>query len=70
MAAAMGYALVQPAVTALAVFAALGLGLAAPFVLVSFTPALLRRLPRPGAWMETLQRLLAFPMYATAGWLV
>jgi thiol:disulfide interchange protein DsbD len=70
MAAAMGYALVQPAVTALAIFAALGLGLAAPFVLVSFTPALLRRLPRPGPWMETLQRLLAFPMYAAAGWLV
>ena len=70
MAAAIGYAVVQPAVVALAVFAALGLGLAAPFVLVSFTPALLRRLPRPGAWMETLQRLLAFPMYAAAGWLV
>ncbi|HEX8569885.1 MAG TPA: protein-disulfide reductase DsbD domain-containing protein [Caulobacteraceae bacterium] len=70
MAAAMGYALVQPAPAALAIFAALGLGLAAPFVLVSFTPGLLRRLPRPGPWMETLQRLLAFPMYATAAWLV
>jgi thiol:disulfide interchange protein DsbD len=70
MAAAMGYAVVQPAIPALAIFAALGLGLAAPFVLVSFTPALLRRLPRPGPWMETLQRLLAFPMYATAAWLV
>jgi thiol:disulfide interchange protein len=69
MAAAMGYALVQPPAVALAVFAALALGLAAPFVLVSFTPALLRRLPRPGAWMETLQRFLAFPMYATAAWL-
>jgi len=69
MAAAMGYAVVQPAAVALSVFAALGLGLAAPFVLASFTPALLRRLPRPGAWMETLQRLLAFPMYATAAWL-
>jgi thiol:disulfide interchange protein DsbD len=70
MAAAMGYALVQPPAVALAIFAALGLGLAAPFVLVSFTPALLRRLPRPGPWMETLQRLLAFPMYAAAAWLV
>ncbi|HYF22578.1 MAG TPA: protein-disulfide reductase DsbD domain-containing protein [Caulobacteraceae bacterium] len=69
MAAAMGYAVVQPTAVALSVFAALGLGLAAPFVLVSFTPTLLRRLPRPGAWMETLQRLLAFPMYATAAWL-
>jgi thiol:disulfide interchange protein DsbD len=69
MAAAMGYALVQPTIPALAVFAALGLGLAAPFVLVSFTPALLRRLPRPGQWMETLQRLLAFPMYGATAWL-
>ena len=70
MAAAMGYAVVQPSAVALAVFAALGLGLAAPFVLVSFTPALLRRLPRPGPWMETLQRLLAFPMYGAAAWLM
>jgi thiol:disulfide interchange protein DsbD len=70
MAAAIGYAVVQPPAVALAIFAALGLGLAAPFVLVSFTPALLRRLPRPGPWMETLQRLLAFPMYAAAAWLV
>ena len=52
MAAALGYALVQPAAAALAIFLALGLGLAAPFVLVSFTPALLRRLPRPGPWMR------------------
>jgi len=70
MAAAIGYAVVQPPAVALAVFAALGLGLAAPFVLVSFTPALLRRLPRPGPWMETLQRALAFPMYGAAGWLM
>lgn len=69
MATAMGYAVVQPPAVALAVFLALGLGLAAPFVLVSFTPALLRRLPRPGPWMKTLQRLLAFPMYAAAAWL-
>ncbi len=69
MAAAMGYAVVQPPAVALAVFLALGLGLAAPFVLVSFTPALLRCLPRPGPWMETLQRFLAFPMYAAAAWL-
>ncbi len=69
MAAAMGYAVVQPPAVALAVFLALGLGMAAPFLLISFTPALLRRLPRPGPWMETLQRLLAFPMYAAAGWL-
>jgi thiol:disulfide interchange protein len=52
------------------VFLGLGLGFAAPFVAVAFIPGLLRRLPRPGAWMDTLRHLLAFPMYATAAWLV
>ena len=68
MAPAIGWALVQPPVVALAVFLALGLGLAAPFTLIAFTPALSRRLPRPGAWMEGLRKLLAFPMYAAAAW--
>ena len=54
----------------LMVFAALGLGFAAPFTLLTFSPGLLRRLPRPGAWMETLKKALAFPMYAAAAWLV
>jgi thiol:disulfide interchange protein len=66
----LGYALVQPAWTALAVFSALGAGLAAPYVLLSSAPALLRWLPRPGAWMESLRRALAFPLYATVVWLV
>ncbi len=70
MASAMGYALTQSAGASLLVFAALGLGLAAPFVILSFAPALLRRLPRPGAWMETLRRVLAFPMYGAVAWLV
>lgn len=70
MASAMGYALTQSAAVSLLVFAALGLGLAAPFVALSFAPALLRRLPRPGPWMETLRRVLAFPMYAAVAWLV
>src|SRR6185369_779342 len=55
MGTALGYALVQPTVIALAVFTALALGLAAPYVALTFVPALGRRLPRPGRWMETLQ---------------
>ena len=69
MAFALGAALTLPAAAALAVFAALGLGFALPFLAVSLSPALLRRLPRPGPWMLTLQRVLALPMYATALWL-
>lgn len=70
MGTALGYALVQPPAVALAVFTALGLGLAAPYVAVTFVPALGRRLPRPGRWMETLEQLLAFPLLATVVWLV
>ena len=69
MGPALGYAITQPAALALLVFATLGLGLAAPLVLLSFAPALARRLPRPGAWMETLKQVLAFPMYLAALWL-
>jgi thiol:disulfide interchange protein DsbD len=70
MATALGFALTQSAPAALLVFLGLGLGFAAPFVAVAFIPGLLRRLPRPGAWMETLRHILAFPMYATAAWLL
>ena len=63
---ALGAALVLPAWAALAVFAGLGLGLALPFLLLGFVPALRRRLPRPGAWMERFQRILSVPMFATA----
>jgi thiol:disulfide interchange protein DsbD len=70
MATALGFALVQPPPVTLAVFAALGLGLALPFLLVSLVPALARRLPRPGPWMVRLRQGLAFPMYASAAWLV
>ena len=69
MAGALGYALTQPAAVALSVFAALGLGFAAPFVTVAFAPGVLRRLPRPGAWMDILKKGLAFPMYGAALWL-
>ncbi|MCC2975725.1 thioredoxin family protein [Sphingomonas sp. PL-96] len=64
--AAMGAALVLPTLAALAIFAGLGLGLALPFLLLGFVPALRRRLPRPGAWMARLQRILSVPMFATA----
>ncbi|MGX7705860.1 protein-disulfide reductase DsbD family protein [Methylobacterium sp. Gmos1] len=69
MGAAVGYGLTQGALVALSVFAALGFGLALPFALLAAWPALLRRLPRPGAWMETLKGLLAFPLYLTVAWL-
>ena len=70
MAAALGYALTQSAVTALAIFVALGVGFALPFVLIGLVPALLRVLPKPGAWMLTFKQLLAFPMYGAAAWLL
>ncbi|HEX8191701.1 MAG TPA: thioredoxin family protein [Allosphingosinicella sp.] len=66
MGAALGAALVLPTLAALAVFAGLGLGLALPFLLLGFVPALRRRLPKPGAWMERFQRILSIPMFATA----
>ncbi|MBL0948061.1 MAG: thioredoxin family protein [Brevundimonas sp.] len=69
MAAALGAALIMPWGAALIVFLMLGLGLALPFVVVAFSPALLARLPRPGPWMDRMKGLLAFPMYATALWL-
>jgi thiol:disulfide interchange protein len=70
MGPALGYALTQPPAVALGVFVALGLGFAAPFTLLAFSPTLLRRLPRPGVWMDTFKHILAFPMYAAAAWLV
>jgi thiol:disulfide interchange protein len=69
MGAALGAALVLPAAAALAVFAGLGLGLALPFLALGFVPALRRRLPKPGPWMNRLRRILAVPMALTALWL-
>jgi thiol:disulfide interchange protein DsbD len=68
--AALSYAFTAPTPLALLVFAVLGLGLALPFLLIGFVPALASRLPRPGAWMETFKQVLAFPMYFTAVWLL
>jgi thiol:disulfide interchange protein DsbD len=70
MATALGFALTQSAPAALLVFVGLGLGFAAPFVTVTFIPALMRLFPRPGVWMDTLKNLLAFPMYGAAAWLL
>jgi thiol:disulfide interchange protein/DsbC/DsbD-like thiol-disulfide interchange protein len=69
MGAALGAALTWPAVQSLAVFAALGLGVAAPYLLASAVPAIGRWLPRPGRWMQTFKVALAFPMFATVIWL-
>ena len=69
MAGALGYALVQPAAVALAIFLLLGLGLAFPYLLLSCLPAVGKFLPRPGPWMATFRNVLAFPMFATAVWL-
>ncbi len=70
MGTALGWALVQPTASALAVFAALGVGLAAPMLVLGFAPALARALPRPGPWMEGFRQLLAFPLYLTVVWLL
>lgn len=70
MGASLGFAVGLPALQALLIFAAIGLGLALPYLVASFVPAFARALPRPGAWMDTFRHLLAFPMFATVAWLV
>jgi thiol:disulfide interchange protein len=70
MAAAVGAALTQSPVVALVIFASLGVGLSLPYLLLSFAPWTRRALPKPGAWMETLKQVFAFPMYASAAWLL
>jgi thiol:disulfide interchange protein DsbD len=70
MAAAVGAALTQSPLVALGIFAALGAGLALPYLLLSVAPWMRRALPKPGAWMDTLKQVFAFPMYASAAWLL
>ena len=70
MGAALGVALGAEPLVMVAILFALGIGFAAPFVAVTLIPGIARLLPRPGAWMERLKQALAFPMYATAAWLV
>jgi len=69
MGAAIGFALAQSAGVTFAVFTALGLGLAAPYLALSFQPAWTKVLPRPGAWMEILKQLTAVPLFGTVVWL-
>ncbi len=70
MGPALAYAFTAPPLQAMLVFLMLGLGLALPFLLIGFVPALARRLPKPGAWMETFKQVMAYPMYLTAIWLL
>ena len=70
MGASLGLAVGLPAVQALLVFGAIGVGMATPYLLASWVPAVARALPRPGAWMDTFRRVMAFPMFATVVWLV
>lgn len=70
MATALGVALVSPSLVSLGIFIALGLGLAFPYLLLCFIPALAHCLPKPGQWMNTMKEFLAFPMYLTVVWLL
>ena len=70
MGTALGFAVTQPAIIALAVFAALGAGMAAPLLLLSYSQLARKLMPKPGRWMESLKQFLAFPLYATAIWLL
>ncbi|SFU99284.1 thiol:disulfide interchange protein DsbD [Polaromonas sp. YR568] len=70
MGASLGYAIGLPALEALAIFAAIGIGMALPYLAASVIPAVARALPRPGPWMVTFKQLMAFPMFATVAWLV
>ncbi|MDP3517189.1 MAG: protein-disulfide reductase DsbD family protein [Pseudohongiella sp.] len=70
MGAALGFALSQSWIVAMLVFAFLGLGMALPFLLLTFSPALIKHMPRPGPWMVTFKEFMAFPMYAAALWLL
>ena len=70
MAAAVGAALSQPPIIALTIFTALGVGLSLPYLVLSFAPWTRRALPKPGAWMDTLKQVFAFPMYGSAAWLL
>jgi thiol:disulfide interchange protein DsbD len=70
MGAALGYAVTQPGLVSIAVFVALGVGMALPYLLLTLFPQALARLPRAGAWMERFKQLMAFPMFATCVWLL
>jgi len=68
--AALGAVMSQPAAAVVTVFAAMGFGMALPFLILSFLPGLHKLLPKPGKWMDTLKQAFAFPMFLTAAWLL
>jgi thiol:disulfide interchange protein len=70
MGSALGFALTQSNIDALLIFSSVGLGMAAPYVILTWNPRLLKFVPKPGAWMETFKQVLGFPMLATVVWLV
>ena len=70
MGASLGLAVGLPALQALLIFAAIGLGMALPYLAASWWPAVARLLPKPGAWMDTFKKFMAFPMFGTAVWLL
>jgi thiol:disulfide interchange protein len=70
MGAALGFALFAPGPVAIGIFLALGLGLAAPYLVATLLPGWQRVLPQPGAWMDVFKQFLAFPLYATVAWLI
>ncbi|MBW8889824.1 MAG: thioredoxin family protein [Fibrobacteres bacterium] len=69
MGSALGFAFTQPAYFAMLVFTAIGLGMASPYLILSGFPRLMKFLPKPGAWMETLKQFMGFPLLGTAIWL-
>jgi thiol:disulfide interchange protein DsbD len=70
LAPALGAALTFSALESLLVFTAIAIGLALPYLLLSVFPKFIRLLPKPGAWMETFKQFMAFPLYASVGWLL
>ncbi|MDB2628667.1 protein-disulfide reductase DsbD family protein [Gammaproteobacteria bacterium] len=70
MGAALGYALLQPSFATLPIFLSLGLGFASPYLILAVKPQWISALPKSGPWMETLKQFFAFPMIATALWLM
>jgi thiol:disulfide interchange protein/DsbC/DsbD-like thiol-disulfide interchange protein len=70
MGASLGLAIALPVWQALMVFAAMGAGMALPYLAASAWPGIARALPRPGAWMQTFRQAMAFPMFATVIWLL
>lgn len=70
MGTALGFAITQPAYVSLSIFAALGAGMAAPLLVLSYSGLARRLMPKPGAWMESMKQVLAFPLYASAIWLL